>query len=243
MVVSDGKTKIQGLIELPAASLGDLVLSAEAKDGVLKIDKLAATGKDLELVGDGRVGLHDGWPSSVADLFIRFKFTDAYRGKNDLTKTLLGAPGSTTPALIDTQVAKMKKAKRSDGFYGFHAHGPLKRIQFDPSAEGSSAKGASAAGAGPSVRTKSESPFGTHRPIGAGMSPTPDTPPIPPIPPSPANAEAPTRTPVAAEPVPAGRPAAEPEPQPEPSPQPERERDSPREGSQGDAPAPEAPAE
>ncbi|HVY48699.1 MAG TPA: type II secretion system protein GspN, partial [Minicystis sp.] len=154
VVVSDGKTKIQGLIELPAARLGDLMLTAQAKDGVLKIDKLQANGADLELVGDGKVGLHDNWQNSVADLFVRFKFTDAYRGKNDLTKTLLGAPGSSVPALIDTQVPKLKRAKRADGFYGFHAHGPLKRLQFDPSSEGGAASAT-----GPGLKRHGDSPF------------------------------------------------------------------------------------
>ncbi len=245
VVVSDGKTKIQGLIELPAARLGDLVLSAEAKDGVLKVDKLAATGTDIELIGDGRVGLHDSWQNSVADLFVRFKFTDAYRGKNDLTKTLLGAPGSTSPALIDTQVAKLKRAKRADNFYGFHAHGPLKRMQFDPSAEGGSTSPAGAGARRPGV--KNDSPFGAKRPIGM-PSPVGDTPAMPGLPAPDATAPEPTRAP----PVPEARgdrePAAgantnQPEPPaPEPA-QPERDNQPEPPAQPPAQPAPEAPAE
>src|SRR5262245_21033065 len=77
VVASDGKTKIQGLIELPPAKLGDLALSAEAKDGVLKVTKLAATGADVELVGDGRITLKEPASDALADLYLRFKFTDA----------------------------------------------------------------------------------------------------------------------------------------------------------------------
>jgi type II secretion system protein N len=137
--VGDGKTKIQGLIALPEAKLGELSLSAEAKDGVLKVTKMAAAGMDVELAGDGKVNMREPWNSSIADLYVRFKFTDAYRTKNDLTKSLLGAPGSTLPGLIEMQQPKMKTAKRTDGFYGWHVHGTLKKPRFDPQAADSPA--------------------------------------------------------------------------------------------------------
>lgn len=132
-VVSDGKTKIQGLLELPAAKLGDVVLSAEATAGVLKVNKFSANGADLELVGDGKVTLKEPFTDAIADLYLRFKFTDAYRGKSATTKTLLGEPGSAVGGLIEMQVPKMKRAKRPDGFYGWHVYGPLKKLKFDPS--------------------------------------------------------------------------------------------------------------
>ena len=154
MVVSDGKTKIQGLIELPPAKLGDLTLSAEAKEGVLKINKLAATGADLELVGDGKVTLREPWNEAVADLFLRFKFTDAYRGKTMTTKSLLGEPGGASGGLMEMQVPKMKRAKRADGFYGWHIYGPLNRLKFDPSTADFAPS--TAAGA---KRGKADSPF------------------------------------------------------------------------------------
>lgn len=133
IVVGDGKTKIQGLIELPAAKLGTLTISAEAKEGALKVTKLNATGTDLELIGDGRVAVREPWNESSADLYLKFKFTDAYRTKNETTKSLLGEPGSSLPGLMEIQVPKMKRAKRSDGFYGWHVVGPLRRLKFDPS--------------------------------------------------------------------------------------------------------------
>ncbi len=133
VVISDGKTKIQGLIELPPAKLGDLVISAEAKDGALKVTKLSANGTDLEILGDGKVSLREPWNEAIADLYLRFKFTDAYRGKNGTTKSLLGEPGSLVPGMMETAVPKMKRAKRPDGFYGWHISGALKRLRFDPS--------------------------------------------------------------------------------------------------------------
>ncbi|MFO0759907.1 MAG: type II secretion system protein GspN [Byssovorax sp.] len=134
IVVGDGKSKIMGLLELPAAKLGTLTLNAEAKEGVLKITKLTATGVDLELAGDGRIAMREPATDSNLDLYLKFKFTDAYRGKNDTTKSLLGEPGAALPGLMEMQVPKMKKAKRADGFYGFHVYGPMKKLKFDPSA-------------------------------------------------------------------------------------------------------------
>lgn len=132
--IGDGKTKIQGLITLPEAKIGELTLSAEAKEGVLKVTKLAANGQDLELAGDGKFNVREPWQSSGADVYVRFKFSDGYRSKNDTTKSLLGEPGSSLPALIEVQVPKMKRAKRADGFYGWHVHGQLKKLKFDPHA-------------------------------------------------------------------------------------------------------------
>jgi type II secretion system protein N len=134
VIVSDGKTKIAGLLELPPAKLGDLVMSAEAKDGTLKITKLAAAGTDLEIVGEGKITLREPWSEAVADLHVRFRFTDAYRGKSSATKALLGEPGSASHGLMEGSVPKMAKARRPDGFYGWHVYGPLKKLRFEPNA-------------------------------------------------------------------------------------------------------------
>jgi type II secretion system protein N len=154
--VGDGKSKIKGQIALPEAKLGDLVITAEAKDGVLKITKLEGNGSDIELAGDGKVNVREPWNASTADLYVRFKFTDAYRNKSDLTKSLLGAPGSNAPSLFELADPRIKRAKRSDGFYGWHVHGPLNRPKFD-----ASATDGPAAGRG---RGKGDSPFSTKKP-------------------------------------------------------------------------------
>ncbi|HLM71191.1 MAG TPA: type II secretion system protein GspN, partial [Polyangiaceae bacterium] len=133
VAVGDGKTKLKGQIALPEARLGDVSIVAEATNGVLKLTTLTGTGPDIELVGDGKVSVREPWNDSPADLYIRFKFSDAYRDKNDDTRSLLGTPGSSMPALIEVVEPKVKRAKRADGFYGFHVHGPLKKPKFDPS--------------------------------------------------------------------------------------------------------------
>jgi type II secretion system protein N len=229
MVVSDGKTKIQGLIELPQAKLGDLTLTAEAKEGVLKVTKFAATGADLELVGDGKITLKEPWSDAVADLFLRFKFTDAYRGKTATTKLLLGEPGSTTGGMMESQVPKMKRAKRPDGFYGWHVYGPLKRLKFDPS----TADFAASAATPGAKRGKADSPFPLPKkptpglPLGASTAKGDDTPAPPPPPPerfpadlgrgAPPPEPPPARAPAMPQ-VLAPQPAAAPQPEPPPPP-------------------------
>ncbi|XXX77013.1 type II secretion system protein GspN [Sorangium sp. So ce134] len=199
--VGDGKTKIQGLIALPEAKLGELVLSAEAKDGVLKITKMSANGQDLELDGDGKVTMREPWNNSTADLYVRFKFTDAYRGKNDVTKSLLGAPGSNVPGLIEMQQPKMKRSKRSDGFYGWHVHGVLKRPRFDPhAADSPAARSRGKTGDSPSPAATTRKPGGVNLPLGASEAPARDSeeqgspPPLmpPPQPPPSTEDESPT---------------------------------------------------
>ena len=158
VTVGDGKSKIKNQIALPEAKLGDLVIAAEAKDGALKITKFEANGTDIELTGDGKISVREPANNSIADLYVRFKFTDAYRNKSDLTKTLLGAPGSTAPSLFELADPRIKRSKRTDGFYGWHVHGPLGKLKFDPSTTDGPAGGGKSRG-------KTDSPFTTKKPI------------------------------------------------------------------------------
>ncbi len=139
VVLGDGKAKIQG-VALPAAQVGRLTLAAKAKDGVLEIEELSAQGRDFVLAGDGKIKLHESWKRTVADVHLRFKFTDAYRDSDDATRGLLGKPGETMPPLIELGPSPFKRAKRDDGMYGFYVHGPLGRIDADPQPERSSAR-------------------------------------------------------------------------------------------------------
>ena len=67
---------------------------------------------------------------------IRFKINDVYRTKNDMTKSLFGAPGSTAPALFELADARVKQSKRADGFYGWRVRGALSHLDFTPSTTG-----------------------------------------------------------------------------------------------------------
>jgi type II secretion system protein N len=137
--VGDGKAKIKGALALPKMEVGTLTFAAEAKDGVLKITKLVAGGKDLEVQGEGRITMREMATDSLLDLQIRFRINDAYRAKSDITKSLFGAPGSNAPALFEMADPKIKQSKRPDGFYGWSFRGALSRPEIFPAGMAGSA--------------------------------------------------------------------------------------------------------
>jgi type II secretion system protein N len=143
LTAGDGKTKIAGKLALPKLNVGAFELEAEAKEGALKIDKLGAQGQDIDLVGEGKITLRDPFPDSIADLYLRFRFADGYKGKNEMTKSLFGAPGSSAPALFELADPRIRTSKRPDGFYGWHMTGFMKDPRFEPSPTGGSAGGPS----------------------------------------------------------------------------------------------------
>jgi type II secretion system protein N len=151
LAIGDGKAKIRDTIALPKLEAGELTLEASASEGRLKLDKLAANGKDIELDADGAIRLRDPVETSLAELSLRFKFSDAYKKKNDTTKALFGDPGSPIPGLFDLD-PKNKRAKRPDGFYGFRLTGPLSKLDAQPTPFGA------ASGAAPSRGPRGFSP-------------------------------------------------------------------------------------
>jgi len=132
VAVGDGKAKIKGALALPKLEVGALTFAAEAKEGTLKITKLVAGGKDVEVQGDGRITMRDPATDSLCDAQARFKINDAYRNKSDITKSLFGTPGSNVPALFELADPKVKQSKRADGFYAWTLRGPLGHIEFIP---------------------------------------------------------------------------------------------------------------
>jgi type II secretion system protein N len=134
VAVGDGKAKLKGTLALPTMTVGTLTFAAEAKDGVLKITKLVAGGKDLDVEGDGKITLRELATDALLDLQIRFRINDAYRTKSDLTKTLFGAPGSNAPAVFEMADPQIKASKRPDGFFAWEFNGPLSHPRVSPAA-------------------------------------------------------------------------------------------------------------
>ncbi len=132
VAIGDGKAKLKNALEGPKMTVGDLVFQAEAKEGVLKISKFGANGRDLELNGDGKVQMRELATESSLDVSVKFKIADSYRGKSDITKSLFGPPGGTKGGDIELFVPEMKMAKRPDGFYGFHVTNLLGNPKFQP---------------------------------------------------------------------------------------------------------------
>ena len=137
----DGKTKVLNAIALPKVEVGDLTLKATAAAGNLKVDQLSAAGKDLDLQGDGSVRLRDAFDASVLSMNARFKFNDRFTNKDDMTRGLFGAPGSSVPGLFDL-VPQNKHAKRADGFYGWRVSGTFSHPSFFPAASAGDLSGA-----------------------------------------------------------------------------------------------------
>jgi type II secretion system protein N len=129
VAIGDGKAKLKNALDWPKLAVGALSLTAEAKDGVLKLTKLSAGGKDLELSGDGKIQMRDLASESTVDVNMKFKINDSYRSKSKLTEALFGAPGSTKGGDVDRFVPKMKSAHRSDGFYAFKLQGLLGKLE------------------------------------------------------------------------------------------------------------------
>ena len=130
--IGDGKAKLKNALDWPKLNVGQLTFNAEAKEGVLKVTKFSAGGKDLELSGDGKVQMRDLSTESGLDINLKFKINDGYRGKSDMTKALFGAPGSAKGGDIDRFVPEMRSAQRSDGFYAFRIQGLLGHPRFEP---------------------------------------------------------------------------------------------------------------
>jgi type II secretion system protein N len=136
LAIGDGKAKLKGALALPRLNVGTLSLVGDAKDGVLRVTKFGATGHDVEVQGDGRIQLREVPTESNCELNVRFKINDAYRTKNDMTKSLFGAPGSNAPALFELADARFKQSKRPDGFYAWRARGMLTHLDFSPATGG-----------------------------------------------------------------------------------------------------------
>jgi type II secretion system protein N len=253
VVLGDGKAKLMGKMALPPADLGTLEIGATATAGVLQLEKFDAQGKDGEVHGAGTIKLRQPWDMSIADVYLRFGFSDAYRSTNDKTKALLGEPGQDFPPALIDQDKKMKRAKRTDGLYGFRIHGRVRALKFDPTtadgpkptktpasnaaggdddgddADADAAKGAQFSAAG-KRKTRKAAPATPKAP-----APTIERPPAPPA------REAPSPLPETAPPprfeVPGQRPS-EPPPPPEPPQQPEPVQEPQPPEPEGGAPPP-----
>ncbi len=129
--VGDGIAKLKGALALPKLEVGTITLAADVKDGVVKLTKFVSGGKSLDLQGDGRITLRDQVADAICDMQVRFRISDAYRTKNDVTQSLFGAPGSSAPPLFELD-PRVKQSKRADGFYGWSMRGPLTHLDFAP---------------------------------------------------------------------------------------------------------------
>lgn len=124
-----------GPFTLPRLKVGAFSIEGEAKDGVLKLSKIGASGGDVEVNGDGRVQLRENANDAGLDASLKFKINDAYRNKNDKTKMLFGTPGGKDKPMLEMD-PRMAKAKNAEGFYGLTVRGTLGRPDVQPASSG-----------------------------------------------------------------------------------------------------------
>lgn len=120
-----------GPFTLPRLKVGTFDVEGEAKEGVLKLSKIGASGGDVDVNGDGRVQLRENANDAMLDASLKFKVNDAYRNKNDKTKMLFGTPGGKEKPMLEMD-PRMAKAKTAEGFYGLQVRGTLGRPDVQP---------------------------------------------------------------------------------------------------------------
>ena len=113
------------------------------------------TYRAIELIAEGRVSLQERATASIVELALRFKFSDKFKTKNEITKGLFGEPGSKVPGLFELD-PKIRRSKRDDGFYAWKISGPLAKLRFDP-------RGGKAAAGRPRARGRSRGLRGFDR--------------------------------------------------------------------------------
>lgn len=131
--LADGKTKVRGLLALPEIDAGTLTLKATATQGRVDIEEFTVKGTDLEATAEGKLRLRDKLETSMTEqMQLSFKFSDAYRDKDDNTRSLLGKPGDALGGLID-MTPQTKQAKQPDGTYSWRVLGTFSSLNFQPS--------------------------------------------------------------------------------------------------------------
>ena len=120
-----------GPFTLPRLKIGAFTVNGDAKDGILTITKVGASGGDVDVNGDGRVQLRENATDAHLEVNLKFKLNDAYRTKNDKTKMLFGAPGSKDKPMLEMD-PRMAKSKTADGFYSLRVGGTLAKPDPQP---------------------------------------------------------------------------------------------------------------
>ena len=131
LVIGDGKAKIQGMIALPELHMGAFTLKAGITGGRLKLDECVAQGRDIDLALTGGLRLRKKLEASLAELELKFSFTEKYKTQNELTKALFGEPNSKIPGLFDTATSTLL-TKNEDGSYSARLYGSFNRLKPKP---------------------------------------------------------------------------------------------------------------
>jgi type II secretion system protein N len=91
LTIGDGQSKfpIEGMgdgITIEQIDAGDLNLVLAVESGTATVETFEADGADIHLEGEGTIQVMRPLEASQLDLFLMFKFADAYRDRNDRTR-------------------------------------------------------------------------------------------------------------------------------------------------------------
>lgn len=109
LIIGDGKAKIEipgwGGLTLDPADAGNLELTANIEEGLAKIERATAHGKDLELDVLGRVRLLRPLKRSDLNVMLRAKIQDAYKERSAKVATMLELASSGLKAALTSDGA------------------------------------------------------------------------------------------------------------------------------------------
>lgn len=139
LAMGDGKTagKCEGptprtIPILPKISIGTLNLEADVKDGKLKWTKLAASGSDISIKGDGTITFKPKADDMAFDTMLSFQFSEALATRNEQTKALF----DPKIGILWMMFPDMQKARKDDGSVQFRLGGTAARTLFTPAGGG-----------------------------------------------------------------------------------------------------------
>ena len=120
--LGDGKAKLRIAgnplltegVSLPKINLGDFLGKITFEKGVGRLQGVHAKSADGELFIEGEIRLADPLPFTHVDIYVRFRFADAFLAKAEKLKLMMEITESM--------------GKRPDGFYGFRMTGPVGRL-------------------------------------------------------------------------------------------------------------------
>ena len=127
--LGDGKAKLKAKgmnlgLTIPTVAAGDFNLQVNIDKGLARFEELRAKGKDIELSGSGTLQLMRPVDLSRLELMLRFRFSDAYKNRDEKTQALF--------SLMEFEPS-LQSAQTSDGHLQYKLSGSLgSRIAASP---------------------------------------------------------------------------------------------------------------
>ena len=128
VVFGDGRSKIEvGGMPMSVDEIRIDAISFEVifENGIGQVKKFDIDSRDFNASIEGTITLADPLERSRFNLYLMFKILDGYKDKSASSKALVEN--------MDSFSAELKRAHRSDGYYGFQYRGTFQTARFSPS--------------------------------------------------------------------------------------------------------------